>query len=166
MIIIYLQVVFAEGQSVATITLTVAADIAPELSEVTRVILTGVVENGVPPGGDQSRGAQILPSQREAVITIQANDAPHGVVVWSADVVTATEEDGVDSEVTLTLFREFGSIGMIVVSYSTLVAGELPVEQQALPLLDFVPTSSETVMADGVNSTTVSIGILHVSWNH
>lgn len=89
----------------------------PELNEVTVIALTEITENGVPPGGDSTRGAQILPAQRQAVITVQANDAPHGVVVWSASVVNVTEEDSTDNVVQLTLLREFGSIGAIIITY-------------------------------------------------
>lgn len=89
----------------------------PELNEVTVIALTEITENGVPPGGDNTRGAQILPAQRQAVITVQANDAPHGVVVWSASVVNVTEEDSTDNVVQLTLLREFGSIGAIIITY-------------------------------------------------
>ena len=89
----------------------------PELNEVTVISLTDITENGVPLGGDATRGAQLLPAQSQAMITVQANDAPHGVVVWSASVVNVTEEEGTDSVVQLTLLREFGSIGAIIITY-------------------------------------------------
>ena len=111
------QVVFAEGVSAVTLAVQVHPDVLPELNEVTVITLTEITQNGVPPGGDITRGAQLLPGQTQAVITVQANDAPHGVVVWSAAVVNATEQEGTDSIVQLTLLREFGSIGDIIITY-------------------------------------------------
>ena len=114
----HVQVVFADGVSTATITLLIQPDLVPELDEVTTVALTGILENGVAAGGDPARGARLAPlGQTTAVITVQANDAPHGVVVWSPPVVMVTEEEGVDSVAQLTLVREFGSIGAIIISY-------------------------------------------------
>ena len=113
----YLQVLFAVNVSEATITLTVHPDLFPELNEVTVIELTEITANGVPPGSDASRGAQLLPERTRSFITVQANDAPHGVLVWSASRVLATEEDSVDNSIQLTILREFGSIGAILISY-------------------------------------------------
>ena len=112
-----LKVVFAEGASQTTINVTIHPDLLPELNEVTVIQLTDITDNGVPPGSDSTRGAQFLSGQTQAVITVQANDAPHGILVWSADRVAATEQDAVDSVVELTILREFGSIGSILISY-------------------------------------------------
>ena len=46
-----------------------------------------------------------------------ANDAPHGVIVWSPELVMLSEEDGVENTVQLSLIREFGAVGAITVSY-------------------------------------------------
>ena len=109
--------VFAEGVSEDTIIVTIHPDAVPELIEVTTIALTAITENGVPPGGDTTRGAQLLPGRTQSVITVQANDAPHGVVVWSASTVPAIEEDAGNSVVQLTILREFGSIGAILITY-------------------------------------------------
>ena len=127
------------------------------------VTLDRVVENGVPEGGDSSRGASITPGRHQAVITVQASDFPHGVVSWMPAVVMTTEVEGADSTVTLTLVREFGSIGAIVIGYSTATASQLPAAQQARALMDYVPSSGEVVMADNVTVASVTITILHVS---
>ncbi len=154
---------FIDGQSLSTITLTIAGDVQPELSETTIVSLTQVLANGVPEGGDLNRGATILPGREQAVVTVQASDAPHGVVSWLPAIVTVTEEEGVDSVVMLSLVREFGSIGAIIIEYSTSVASFFPSEQQAAALVDFVPSSGEVVMGDGVREASVDVTILHVS---
>lgn len=108
---------FANGQFAAVITLTVRADNIPELNEVTRVSLTDIIENGVPPGGDQTRGASIVTGQATSFITVTANDAPHGVILWSANASTTAEVEGANSQVNLSIIREFGTIGDVVVSY-------------------------------------------------
>ena len=112
------QVVFLNGSSLATISLQIQPDVEPELNEVTQVLLTAITESGIAPGEDPTRGAELVPSQTLAVVTVQANDAPHGVIVWSPDVVMATEEEDVENTVQLTLIREFGSLGAIVISYT------------------------------------------------
>ena len=109
--------VFAEGVSEATITLTIHPDLLPELNEVTVIELVEITENGVPPGSDATRGAKFISGRTESVITVQANDAPHGVLVWSATRVQVEEVDAVDNVVQLTILREFGSIGAISITY-------------------------------------------------
>lgn len=111
-----MQLVFGDGVSSDEILLYLAADSDPELQEESQVQLTEVTQNGVPEGGDPSRGATIVPGEDVAFITVSANDAPHGVVVWSVSNVSSAEVEGQDSTVSLTLIREFGTIGSIVVS--------------------------------------------------
>ena len=111
------QVVFDEGVAEVIIILIVQPDLLPELNEETVIELTEITQNGVPPGSDESRGAQFIPGKTQSVVTVQANDAPHGVLVWSAARVEAAELDGVDGTVQLTILREFGSIGAILITY-------------------------------------------------
>ena len=150
--------VFPEGVSMATITLVFQPDTIPELNEVTRVRLTSATVQG---GG--ANQPQLVAGREEAVITVEANDAPHGVISWSSASVVTMETDGVDNSVQLTIVREFGTIGSVVISYSTLINSSSPSEQRAEPLMDFVPASSEVVMGDGQSSSTVTLTILHVS---
>lgn len=150
--------VFPEGVATATITLVFQPDSIPELNEVTRVRLTSATVQG---GGVNQ--PQLISGRQEAVITVEANDAPHGVISWSPLFVTATETDGTDSTVRLTLVREFGTIGSVVIGYNTLVNSSLPPEQRAEPLMDFVPSTSEVVIGNGQSSSTITITILHVS---
>lgn len=157
-----LQVTFLDGVSSASITLLVSPDNAAELDEVTLVTLTEVVVNGVPVSGDQTRGARIASGQRQAVITVQANDDPHGVVMWSPSIVTAEEQEGTDNIVPLTLVREFGTVGAIIISYATAMDMSLPLQDQAEALQDFIPTSNDVVIGDGERSASVSVTILQV----
>ena len=110
------QVVFGDGVASEDIVLYFAADSDPELQEESQFQLTEVSQNGIPEGGDASRGATIVPGEDIAFITVSANDAPHGVVIWSVSNVSSAEVEGQNSTISLTLIREFGTIGNIVVS--------------------------------------------------
>ena len=160
--LLMMQVTFPNGTSTATITLSIVADDTPELNEVTMVTLTSVVENGVPPSEDQTRGANLALAQSVAVITVQANDDPHGVVTWSPLVVQTEEEEERNNVLLLTIAREFGATGAIIISYTTEIALSQPVVARAEPLQDFVPASSDVVMGDGASSANVNITILQV----
>ena len=150
--------VFPEGISTATITLVFQPDSVPELNEVTRVrLMSATVQGG---GVNQP---QLITGRQEAVITVEANDAPHGVISWSPTSVTTMETDGMDNTVQLTIVREFGTIGSVVIGYTTLVSSSLPAEQRAEPLMDFVPATSEVVMGGGQSSSTITLTIIHVS---
>lgn len=161
------QVTFPDGASLATISLLVLSDNTSELNEVTTVTLTNIVLNGVPPSGDPARGAGLTPGRNEAVLTVQANDVPHGEVGWAAAVVMAVEEEeGENGNVQLLLVREFGAIGVIIISYSVEMDTSLPADERAESLQDFIPTAGDVVMGDGETSATISVTILQVSSGH
>lgn len=157
-----MQVIFPDGSSRAVIMLLITSDDTPELNEVTRVTLSDVVENGVPTSGDQTRGARLILTLSEAVITVQANDDPHGVVTWSPLMVMVEEEEGTDNVVQFTLVREFGTVGAIIVSYRTEMDMSVPLGEQAESLLDFIPASRDVVIGDGEGSANISVTILQV----
>ncbi len=142
----------------ATIMLTIQADTIAELNEVTTITLTNVVENGVTDSGDPSRGAGVIPGETEAVVTVQANDDPHGVVAWSPTLRRVQELEGVNGVYQLTIVRESGAIGAIVISYSTASNSS---EAQALE--DYIPLAGEVVMVSGQTAATVALTVLHVS---
>lgn len=100
----------------ATIDLFINADNMAELNETTRITLTNVTEDGVPLGGDHSKGASISPLRSVALITITANDEPFGIVTWDSFDPTVTETDG-NNVVSLTLVRTAGANGDIAISY-------------------------------------------------
>lgn len=160
--IFLLKVTFADGVAMDTINLLIISDEVAELNEVTMVTLTTVVENGVSMGGDQSRGASIAPGRSQAVITVQANDDPHGVVTWSPTLVVADELEGANNVIQVTLVREFGAIGAVIISYSTeMVATGI---DRAQSLEDFIPATGDAIMSDGQSSATIRITILPVSF--
>ena len=101
------------------IQLTVSSDATPEISELTNVVLTSVVDNGVPEDGDQTKGARIIDSRSTAVVTVTANDNPFGSVTWAdaGATITATEINSGSNPVTLTILRVSGNHGDIEVTY-------------------------------------------------
>lgn len=110
---------FNEGEDSNQIQLTVSSDETPEIGELTNVVLTSFIDNGVPEGGDQTKGARIIASRSRAVITVTANDNPFGSVSWAdAGVsITATESNSGSNPATLTLLRVSGNHGDIEVTY-------------------------------------------------
>ncbi len=101
----------------ATITLTLAHDNNPELNEVTMVTLTDITDNGVPEGGDVTRGATLINGRSQSVLTVAANDDPHGLFVWSSNNIDIEELDNNSNIVTVYILREFGVIGDVTVNY-------------------------------------------------
>lgn len=87
------QITFSEGQALSTITLTILADSAAELSETVAITLTRVTTVGVQ---DTTRGATIDPKRSRAVLTILPSDSPHGVIGWHTNslFVKVTEPEG------------------------------------------------------------------------
>ena len=126
------------------------------------VTLTNILETGVPPGGDPTRGARLRPDRTQAVLTVQANDEPHGIVTWSVGVVSVEEMEEVENVVQLSVLREFGAVGALVISYTTEMAASLPASNQAVALMDYVPSTGDIVMADNQTAATISITILQV----
>lgn len=159
------QVVFSDGITMATINLLIQSDMVAELNELTRVRLIAVTENGVPRGGDNSRGARINSGRSEAVITVEANDDPHGVFTWSPSLVMVIESEDLNNIIQVTVVREFGTFGAVAVGYTTLVASSAPDDMRAQPSFDYVTTMGEVIIQNGSSSATIDIVILHVSEN-
>ena len=115
------------------------------------------------------------------MVTIQANDDPHGVIVWQSNSTEVVEGD-TSTIVTLTLLREFGDIGDITIRYryfitsnnylitgdifSTLNDNSAPANQMALAGSDYMEiTSGVAYMSDRQTSTTINITILPVQFH-
>lgn len=77
----------------STVTLTVLADVIPEVAETVIITLTHVSTVGIQ---DSRRGATIDPNRAKAVLTILPNDSPYGVVEWHMDslLVKVAEPEG------------------------------------------------------------------------
>lgn len=99
--------------------LTILADDLPELTEITEVVLTEVTADGVSATEIVQRGAVIDQATSTAVISVVANDFPHGQIRWAPSSVMI-EEPNTTAEVELTLIRESGTISDIIVTYRCL----------------------------------------------
>jgi len=117
---ILLQVIFADGGAEATIQLVIQADDLPELNEITEVELTEVTVDGVSDMEIVQRGAVIDQASSIAVISVAANDFPHGQIRWSSSLVMIAEPN-TTTEVELTLIRESGVISDIIVTYRSVI---------------------------------------------
>lgn len=85
----------------------VAADGAPELAEIYSLSITAV--RTVSPDISQLGIAELDSQATMATITVEASDNPHGVVEFQSTSVAVESEES--SPVTLTIVREFGTIG-------------------------------------------------------
>ena len=82
-----------------------ASDGNPELEEVYSLSITAV--RTISPDISQLGRAELDNRATMATITVQASDHPHGVVEFQSTSVESEES----SPVSLTVVREFGSIG-------------------------------------------------------
>lgn len=97
------------------------------MTEITEVVLTEVTVNGVSDMTLQIegevQGAYIDDASRTAVISVAANDFPHGQITWdSASLsVMAPEPNDTMVVVELTLIRLSGAIGDILITYRSAI---------------------------------------------
>ncbi|XP_049326601.1 adhesion G-protein coupled receptor V1 isoform X2 [Astyanax mexicanus] len=152
-------VTFSEGQAVATISLNVLADSVPETAEKVTIVLTDVTTVGVI---DLSRRAVIDPQRARAELTIKANGSPYGVIGWHLDsqyFITA-EPPRSPSNITLSIVREQGASGNVVVYYTTRPALSLPPVNQASEGEDYLAKQATVVMMEQAAVALVTITIL------
>ncbi|NXX79900.1 GPR98 protein, partial [Urocolius indicus] len=134
-------------------------DHIPEEKEEYQIVLYNIKTEGV-----SSSGAAILDSQGyEAVLTVEASDEPHGVLNFASPsrVVLIPEEN---KTIQLFINREFGSLGVINVTYAT-VPGLFTLSNQtegtlAEPGVDYIDVSGSLVMEEGETSAAINITIL------
>ncbi|XP_032297180.1 adhesion G-protein coupled receptor V1 isoform X2 [Coturnix japonica] len=155
------MITFSEGQALSTITLTVLADSAAELSETVAITLTHVTTVGVQ---DTMRGAIIDPKRSRAILTILPSDSPHGVIGWHTNslFVKVTEPEGQmnSTTVTLQIVREQGFSGDIAVRLSAEPNLDLPLSNQATENEDYVIEKKTVIMMEGATIASVMITIL------
>ncbi|XP_045053798.2 adhesion G-protein coupled receptor V1 [Desmodus rotundus] len=153
------QLFFPEGSLDKTILVHLLDDNIPEEKEVYQVILYDVRTQGVPPAGIALLDAQGY----AAVLTVEASDEPHGVLNFALSSRFVLLQE---ANVTIQLFinREFGSLGAINVTYTT-VPGVLSLKNQtegnlAEPDVDFVPVVGFLILEEGVTAAAIDITIL------
>ncbi|XP_014662998.1 PREDICTED: G-protein coupled receptor 98-like isoform X2 [Priapulus caudatus] len=148
------KVDFADGQDKTTITITIAPDPRPELDEVTLVTLVDVSV----PGSPDKRTR--IGKNNVARITVMANDSPHGVVSWEKTRANFDEPLGQGSKVSLKVIREQGTMGTIVISYSTARALNQPDSAQAISGQDYIATQGSISMEAGMGEADVDLFLL------
>ncbi|XP_077203699.1 adhesion G-protein coupled receptor V1 isoform X3 [Paroedura picta] len=150
---------FLKGSLNATIYVHLLDDHIPEEKEEYRLILHNVRTQGV-----SSAGAAVLDNQGyEAVLTVEASDEPHGVLnfAFSSRVVLVQEEN---KTVQLFINREFGSLGIINLTYAT-IPGLLSLKNRteimlAEPGVDYIAVVGSLFLGEGETSATINITIL------
>ncbi|XP_074850311.1 adhesion G-protein coupled receptor V1 [Carettochelys insculpta] len=156
----YFGVLFFPEESLnLTFCVDLVDDQIPEEKEEYQVVLYNIRTQGV-----SSMGAAVLDSQGyEAVLTIEASDEPHGVLNFasSSRVVLIQEAN---KSIQLFINREFGSLGVINVTYAT-VPGLLGIRNQskgtlAEPGVDYIPVSGWLLLGEGETSTSINVTIL------
>ncbi|XP_060617754.2 adhesion G-protein coupled receptor V1 isoform X2 [Anolis sagrei] len=153
------MVSFLEESLNTTLYVHLLDDHIPEENEEYQIILHNVRTEGV-----TSTGAAVLDSQGyEAVLTIEASDEPHGVLNFAPSSRFVLVQEG---NITIQLFinREFGSLGVINVTYAT-VSGLLDLKNQtegilAEPGVDYIPLSRSLLIGEGETSAVINVTIL------
>ncbi|XP_059825311.1 adhesion G-protein coupled receptor V1 [Hypanus sabinus] len=141
---------FSEGQSLATISLVVLADDIPEGAEFVTIMLVNVTTVDV---RDQAKGATIDSSKRNGVLTVLPNDSPYGVISWhrNSHNISLQEPEFESTDVTLTIIREEGFVGDVIVQYSTKPNLFLPLVNQATANEDYNSIHGTVILKE--NST-------------
>ncbi|XP_076995276.1 adhesion G-protein coupled receptor V1 [Tamandua tetradactyla] len=153
------QLFFPEGSLNQTIFVHLLDDNIPEEKEVYQIILHDVRTQGVPAAGFALLDAQGY----AAALTVEASDEPHGVLNFALSSRFVLVQE---ANITIQLFinREFGSLGIINVTYTT-VPGILSLKNQtagdlAEPEADFVPVIGFLILEEGETSAAINITIL------
>uniref|UniRef100_A0A4X2LMN9 Adhesion G-protein coupled receptor V1 n=1 Tax=Vombatus ursinus TaxID=29139 RepID=A0A4X2LMN9_VOMUR len=153
------EIFFLEGSLNQTFLVHLLDDDIPEEKEEYQVILYNVRTQGV-----SSTGMAIIDSQGyEAVLTVEASDEPHGVLNFAPSSRFVLVQE---ANITIQLFinREFGSLGIINVTYAT-VPGMLSLKNQtdgnlATPGVDFTSVVGSLILREGETSAAINITIL------
>ncbi|KAM5298193.1 adhesion G-protein coupled receptor V1 [Ctenodactylus gundi] len=153
------QLFFPEGTLNATIFVHLLDDNIPEEKEVYQVILFNVRTQGVPPAGVALLEAQGY----AAVLTVEASDEPHGVLNFALSSRFVLLQEA-NTTIQLFINREFGALGAINVTYTT-VPGMLSLKNQtkgnlAEPEADFVPVVGFLILEEGQTAAAINITIL------
>ncbi|MED6250420.1 Adhesion G-protein coupled receptor V1 [Ataeniobius toweri] len=152
-------VTFSEGQTVAIISIAIVADGLPELSESVVITIRDVTTLGLQ---NMRQGAVIDRQRAQALLTILPNGSPYGVIGWHLDsLFTLTQEpQRTPVNVTLSVVREQGSSGEVVVHYQTKPALHQPLSNQASAGEDYLAKDNNVIMFNGATVALVSITIL------
>ncbi|XP_036619299.1 adhesion G-protein coupled receptor V1 [Trichosurus vulpecula] len=153
------EILFLEGSLNQTFWVHLLDDDIPEEKEEYQVILYNIRTQGV-----SSAGMAIIDSQGyEAVLTVEASDEPHGVLNFAPSSRFVLVQEA-NTTIQLFINREFGSLGIINVTYAT-VPGMLSLKNQtdgnlAKPGVDFISVVGSLILREGETSAAINITIL------
>ncbi|KAK2837424.1 hypothetical protein Q5P01_014636 [Channa striata] len=152
-------VTFSEGQSVAVISLSVIADGLPELRENVTISLMDVTTVGLQ---DLQEAAVIDKQRARALLVILPNGSPYGTIGWHVDsqVTLVQEPQKTPVNVTLSIVREQGSSGEVVIHYQTKAALHQPPSNQATAGIDYTTKEDTIIMINGATVALVTVTIL------
>ncbi|XP_068617051.1 adhesion G-protein coupled receptor V1 [Brachionichthys hirsutus] len=152
-------VTFSVGQSLAIISLAVIADGVPEARESVTITLIDVTTVGLL----DLRQAAVIDKQRaQAQLNILPNGSPYGIIGWHLDsqFTQAPEPEKSPVNVTLTLVREQGSSGELIIHYQTKPALHEAPSNQATAGQDYTPRDNSIIMINGATLALVTVAIL------
>ncbi|KAL0979759.1 hypothetical protein UPYG_G00189270 [Umbra pygmaea] len=152
-------VTFSQGQVVATISLSILPDDIPELRESVSITLRDVITVGL---DQSSRGARIDPQKAQSLLTILPNGSPYGVIGWhlNSQFLNTLEPQKSPTNVTLTIVRDQGAAGDVLVHLQTRPALSKPPSSQASALQDYTPRDDAVIMKENSTLVLVTITIL------
>ncbi|ETE65236.1 G-protein coupled receptor 98, partial [Ophiophagus hannah] len=131
----------------------------PEEKKEYHIILYNIKTQGV-----TSTGIAILDHQGyEAVLTVEASDEPYGILNFASSSRTVLVQEE-NKTIQLFINREFGSLGVVNVTYTT-ISEFLGLKNQtegayAEPGADYIPISGSIILKEGVTTATINITIL------
>ena len=114
---------------------------------------------------DSNRGAVLNTARTTAMLVIPANDDPHGIISWKNSLIISQENGPKNVTVSVSIMRQFGLIGDLVVAYETVQLSSVANndEQPAVPGVDYKAVTSTVDILAGMNSTQITLDISHVS---
>ena len=137
---------FQQGEMTESFTVSVKGERIPELAEVFQVALVSV-----------DGGARLSDANLSAIVTIHANDDPHGIVLIPTDSQKVLAL-GDSRELRLTFNRVSGAIDSVVVPFA--LSHSSDTTQPCLPHgISGFPTEGNATFVDGADSVVVVIPI-------
>ncbi|XP_041464132.1 adhesion G-protein coupled receptor V1-like [Lytechinus variegatus] len=137
------DVILYDGETTKPLPLEVINDQTPEVAETFRVVLL-----------EQITGGAVLGSPDEAEVIIEQSDDPYGNFGFgfSSQIVTEPEE-GETRQLTLSVIRSGGTIGVVAVEWQATINGELAVD-------DVFPTGGTLYFVSNDVTRTFTLNIL------
>ncbi|XP_064619709.1 adhesion G-protein coupled receptor V1-like [Lineus longissimus] len=136
------MVTFKDGQENQTIEIQTKDDTVPELKHLYALEITSATGGAI---------VSTEPGARKSIITMVASDYPHGLFQFAAPQEKMVSED--DGFVSLTIKRDFGTVGQVKVSYTTW-------QSTAKEGEDFTAESGEMTFANGEREQKLQVSIL------